>query len=500
MLLVLFAFGLSILLEIGLALSVVWKLPLKFRQGFAAVVIVFVAFVSGGIIAWRPNEASSLLLLLGAYRVFNLLRIAAGRINEAKLRRASRLTTIWLIGLQLVVGVAWFGFDRLDIGMRTWLYGLLAVQFLVGCMLLASSLRRVARTRPDKSVAHFSDKELPAITVAIPARNEDKQLEDCLRSILASDYPKLEILVLDDCSQDRTAEIIRGFAHDGVRFLPGEDPRPNWLAKNQAYERLASEASGDLILFVGVDVRFAPHSIRELVTTLLTRSKTTLSVMPVNEEPGLSLVQPMRYFWELAPPRRLFNRPPVLSSCWLITAKQLALAGGFAAVARSITPEAHFAKAAIAHDGYRFMRSDAVLGITSVKSRAEQRATAIRTRYPQLHRRPELVYVVSVTELGLLFAPFVLALLGVSGIFGWLAEGIAIITSLILLLTCCSSTSASFPRTRTRIMSLFPLALLIDVGLLHYSMWKYEFSDVTWKGRNVCIPVMHTIPHLPHLP
>ena len=51
---------------------------------------------------------------------------------------------------------------------------------------------------------------------------------------IASDYPKLEIIVLDDCSQDRTAEIIRNFAHDGVRFIQSEDNKDNWLDKNKA--------------------------------------------------------------------------------------------------------------------------------------------------------------------------------------------------------------------------------------------------------------------------
>ncbi|HET6924961.1 MAG TPA: hypothetical protein VFH39_03985, partial [Candidatus Saccharimonadales bacterium] len=45
----------------------------------------------------------------------------------------------------------------------------------------------------------------------------------------------------------------------------------------------------------------------------------------------------------------------------------------------------------------------------------------------------------------------------------------------------------------------FPLAVLFDVYLMHYSMVQYEFSEVVWKGRNVCIPVMHVVPHMPPL-
>jgi hypothetical protein len=38
-----------------------------------------------------------------------------------------------------------------------------------------------------------------------------------------------------------------------------------------------------------------------------------------------------------------------------------------------------------------------------------------------------------------------------------------------------------------------------DMAILHYSMWQYEFSEVDWKGRNICVPAMHVIPHLPKL-
>src|SRR5690606_4941791 len=101
------------------------------------------------------------------------------------------------------------------------------------------------------------------------------------------------------------------------------------------------EATGELILFCGVDVRLGPHAIRALTTTLLSRKKSMISVMPLRFYSKLNeaFIQPMRYWWELVPPRKLVNRPPVLSTCWLVARKQLAKAGGFAAVSHSIIPE-----------------------------------------------------------------------------------------------------------------------------------------------------------------
>ena len=467
------------------------------RRFIASVISVGVPFASGGIFAWRPGAASGLLLVVSVFRVFNTLRVAGSQMNEVNLRRATRQTSLWLVGTQLLVAGAWVVDRHLALSDSTWIMLLALVQLFSASVLAASTARRLRRTKPITPKAAYADSELPTVTVAIPARNEDEQLEACLQSVIASDYPKLEVLVFDDCSQDRTSQIIRGFAHDGVRFISGKEPTPNWLAKNQAYEQLAQEASGELILFCGVDVRFAPHSVRQLVTLLKRRRKTMLSLLPINERPGFSIAQTMRYYWELALPRRMFNRPPVMSSFWLIEARALKAAGGFAAVSRSITPEAHFARYAIEGDKYSFMRSTPHLGVASVKGVPEQRETAVRTRYPQLHRRPELVLAVVAAELVLLFAPFVLVIVGLWGVLGMAPEIIFATTCLVLAVTYHRVTSTTSPKNRWGVSPLFPVAVLVDIILLHYSMWKYEFSTVEWKGRNVCIPVMHTYSHLP---
>ena len=196
--------------------------------------------------------------------------------------------------------------------------------------------------------------------------------------------------MLDDCSQNKhTPEIIRSFAHDGVRFMAGKAPPEQWLAKNYAYQQLAEAANGELLLFCGVDSPFEPDSLSAIVKTLLHKHKTMISIIPRNQLPArwslLSLlIQPSRYAWELALPRRLLERPPVLSTCWLITRKALEAAGGFAAVSHKGVPESYLARATAAEqDGYSFLQADARLGVTCQKDLDEQRATAIRTRYPQ---------------------------------------------------------------------------------------------------------------------
>jgi len=491
--------GAAALLELG-----VYFIPLLWRARTYLVPVQVLAdgFASGALIAFRPGLFSALFLVVSLYRLFNAVRITQGRMYEGYLRFATRRTGLVLLLWQAAILLAWLAWGSWHTtGHTTWAV-VAGLQVVVASVLLVTIMRRLRRTSWPNAAAALADHDLPTVTVAVPARNETADLADCLQSIIASDYPKLEILVLDDCSQGRrTVDIIRDFAHDGVRFIQGETPQPTWLAKNQAYDRLLGEASGELVLFCGVDVRFAPGSIRQMVATLQAKHKKMLCLLPwrASTATGFALTQAMRYWWELAPPRRLFGRPPVLSSCWIAQKQALTKAGGFAAVTRSIVPEAYFARQLRASDGYSFLRANARLGVQSLKPTPAQQETVVRTRYPQVHKRPENVLLVSAAQLLFVVLPFVLAAAGHLLGIGLAAQLLAVLTAVLLSTAYMLLTLAT--RTGTWWFGLVgaPVGSLYDIGLLHYSMWQYEFATVEWKGRNVCIPAMHVISHLPRL-
>jgi len=472
------------------------------RKTVAALSAVLGGFATGMLFMTRPNLFSGLIVVLGLYRIFNMVRIVEARMHERYLRRATWRSGVILLGLQIAVAAGWLAWNTWHTtGSTTWQV-VTSLQAVVALLLCLSVLRNLKRTLWPQPKNAYSDRELPTLSVAIPARNETEDLQICLETIIASDYPKLEIIVLDDCSQlKRTPEIIKNFAHAGVRFVQGEPPKDIWLPKNQAYDHLAREASGEYMLFCGADIRFAPNSLRSIMTTMLDRKKKMLSVLPLRQKEAygrFSLIQAMRYYWELVPPRRYFKRPPVISSCWVIEANALKKTGGFPSVARAIVPEAPFAKALIASDGYSFLRSNNALGVTSNKTPADQRDTAVRMRYPQLHRRPEQVAIVSLLELYFLCLPFMLAITGGWLHIGWLAQVFAGIASVLLVVTYELAARSTQVNAWWFALVAQPFAVLSDIFLLHYSMWKYEFSVIEWKGRNVCIPVMHVVPHLPY--
>jgi chlorobactene glucosyltransferase len=487
----------------GLELLLWTPLFWRWRRPLAAILLVALALVSGALAGVDWHLWTAAIVCLSLYRAVNLLKVVDNRAQVDYLYNTSHRTSWWLIGLQAGVLVLAGLLDSFSISASAWLYLLAAIQFLVSLVLVSTTSRHLRNTKPPKIASSYADRDLPSLTVAIPARNETADLETCLQSLITSTYPKLEILVLDDCSQDkRTPEIIRGFAHDGVRFVAGKVAPSHWLAKNYAYAQLAEEANGDVLLFCGVDIVFQTDSLRLMVETLMQKKKNMLSIIPLNILPERSrfysmLVQPARYAWELALPRRLFGRTPVLSTCWLVRRQALEKAGGFEAATRKVIPEGYLADRIAAHeDGYSFLQSGTKMGISSHKSFREQLATAVRTRYPQLHRRPELVALVGLAEFGSLVLPLIL-LLGALISRAWLVSVFLLPGYLLTNIMYSKIVNLTYRKFILQGLWLLPIAALYDIGILNYSMWQYEFREVIWKGRNVCIPLMRVIPGLP---
>lgn len=442
-----------------------------------------------------------LFLVLSLYRVINLARFYKGRRQPEYLYTLTRSASLWLLAASVIIVTVLV----IDAAMSGQILLLLAISlaFIASLVITGATLRNLRKTRP-VIVEPLTGTSVPTLSVLIPARNETEDLEECLRTLVASRYDKLEIIVLDDCSQNtRTPEIIKGFAHDGVRFMAGEAAPPYWTAKNYAYQQLSQVASGDLLLFCGVDTRFQPETLGIMVAELKARDKQMISYLPANKIPPLwppaqALVQAARYSWELSLPRRSLDRPPVLSTAWLVYAQPLQSAGGFSSARRATTPERVLARYfAQSGDAYSFVQSDTHSGVRSQKSASEQVATAVRTRYPQLHQSLELTALVSLLEFTVLVLPFVLY-----GITLWSRQmflfAIVDVTAILLILNYAQVSNVTHRKFLWRSLLAAPLTGVYDILLLNYSMYKYEFSSVEWKGRNVCIPVMRVIDHLPN--
>lgn len=482
-------FLLGSLAELGLVLvPALWR----FRYIGSSLVVSLIGIWAGLSIARDITPFIVVLLIVSIYRIFNILRVGKNSVPELQLVKKVRRSSLMILSIQLLLYL--IGTLSIKIVPAAAVYLFAQLQLVGGLSILLVTAHNLYKTKYRPHDSYFSDKELPTVSVAIPARNETDELSSCIETILSNNYPKLEVLVLDDCSQDRTAEIIKSYAHDGVRFLEGRPLANRWLAKNQAYDQLTSAASGQLILFCGVDVRLGPDAIRTLVTTLIIKKREMLSVMPLRlGNFSGSFFQPLRYWWELALPRRFFNRPPVLSTCWLIKKKTLKQLGGFKAVSRTIIPEGYFARELIKRDSYAFIRADGTLDVRTVKSMSAQLQTAIRTRYPSLRNRPENVLLIGFVLVAFFLMPFVMTAWSLFD--GSLSDlWPAVMASAFLVSAHHLIVAASNPANAVTALFNFPFAVLTELVLVHMSMYRYEFSRVQWKGRNICLPAAQPQP------
>jgi chlorobactene glucosyltransferase len=144
------------------------------------------------------------------------------------------------------------------------IYDLIAFQ-LVLLLIAVSNTWILRRTR-----RHAPPPRFPRVSVLIPARNEESNIERCVTSLLAQDYPDFELIVLDDESIDRTRAILDTLAGQDSRLqvLAGRPLEPGWLGKNWACAQLAARAGGDLLFFTDADTYHRPQALRAFVTAL----------------------------------------------------------------------------------------------------------------------------------------------------------------------------------------------------------------------------------------
>jgi len=485
-------FGLLCVIELLAWQNVFWQL----RKYLASALLVLVPLSTAYLIFRYPSVWTVFLGIASIYRMLNFLKVIVARIQIEYLHVSVERTSFSLIFSQFLLIIIYGFIHKFSINQsNVWLI-LALVEMVSAIILLIITRENIRISKIKRSDSAIANKNLPSLTVAIPARNETIDLEECLESLIASNYPKLEIIVLDDCSQSKqTPQIIKRYAQEGVRFVAGNEPPKNWLAKNFAYDKLADEANGDLLLFCGVDTRFSPDSLQKIVTVIMNSNKSMVSILPRNEISGSNsilskITQSNRYAWELCLPRWLMLRPPVLSTCWLINKAELIKNGGFESVRRKVIPERYFAISSFLEKKYDFITSNDDMGLLSKKSFSDQLATSVRVRYPQLHKRPENVFLISILEFIQLISPVFLIIYGIASL-NTLITVVAAASWLLNMLAYSTVYSLAYRKRSILGLVLQIFAITYDIAVLNYSMWRYEFKQVIWKDRNICLPVMH---------
>ena len=122
----------------------------------------------------------------------------------------------------------------------------------------------------------------PYISVCVPARNEGRDIKNCVESLLNQDYPNFEVIVVDDNSNDNTAKIVSSMIeqYPNLIFIAGAQLASGWMGKPYALHQAYQRSRGQYLLFTDADLRYQSHALKTAIHTMICKDIDLLTLMP----------------------------------------------------------------------------------------------------------------------------------------------------------------------------------------------------------------------------
>ncbi|MEA2575881.1 MAG: chlorobactene glucosyltransferase [Chloroflexia bacterium] len=352
-------------------------------------------------------------------------------------------------------------------------------------------------------IEHFGPPHVdgPHVVVLVPARNEETNIEACLVSLLAQDYPNFQVWVYDDASTDRTREIAeRLAAHtDGrLHVVRGHaDPPPGWLGKahacRQLYAAMLEPTNPDYVLFTDADVTLQPGALGHAVGAARQLDAGLLSIFPMQITCSLPerLAVPLLLHWTvytflplpLAHSQRSGSSFAAANGQFMLFRREAYEAfGGHEAVRSEILEDVVLARAT-KRAGYRSILAD---GGDLVRTRMYHGALEVwngysKNAYAFFGYSPVFLAIGVLALTALYVTPIAFMLLGAFSGDG-LLFGVALVE---YLLAVAARLMLSFRFGYSALDAfLHPLAIIYVIAIELNSMRWAITGKSTWKGRS----------------
>lgn len=326
------------------------------------------------------------------------------------------------------------------------------------------------------------------VSVLLPARNEAHRIAPTVRSLLAQQrLEDLEIIVLDDGSQDGTAELVRGIAAGDprLRVMTGAPLPQGWLGKPHACHQLAQVATGSVMCFVDADVTLHPVAVAAAVRLLRSSGLDAISPYPRQLADGIGprLVQPLiEWSWLTTLPLGIAERSPrpslvaATGQFFVIDSQTYHRAGGHRAVATDVL------------DDVGLMRAVKRAGATGVAVDGSGHATCrMYDSWAELHEGytkslwaafggPAGSFAVC-AALGLVYVVPPLAAVTTGSTAGWVGYGAGVVGRAMVART---TKQPVLPDVLAH-----PVSVAVLAGLVAESWRRRRRGALTWKGRGI---------------
>jgi hopene-associated glycosyltransferase HpnB len=226
----------------------------------------------------------------------------------------------------------------------------------------------LAGGRDDADQAFWQDNaDWPTVAVIIPARDEAAMLPQSLGSILAQDYPKLSVVLVDDNSSDGTAAAARQIAAKAGReavILQGQPLPAAWTGKLWAVHQGVSyvettKSPPDYLLLTDADIHYAPCSVERLVARAKTNELVLTSLMAklhCESFAERALIPAFVFFFQLLYPFAWVNDTSARTAaaaggCMLVERFALQRAGGVAKIRGAVIDDCALARVVMKAEG-----------------------------------------------------------------------------------------------------------------------------------------------------
>lgn len=224
----------------------------------------------------------------------------------------------------------------------------------------------------------FHDKDLPVITILVPARNEEKYLPNCLRSIENLNYPKdkIQFIIGNDGSTDATGVIIQEWvaeAKNRTQINISSQSFVNMNGKANALSQMIAKSIGEYLLFTDADCEINTDWAKEMVSSAIgEKAEMVTGITKVIPDNWFSAMQGMDWWLTLGMIKVLADIGKSVTSMGnnMLISKEAYLAiGGFENLPLSVTEDFELAKA-INHAGFKAIHH--ITAENMIETKAEQ--------------------------------------------------------------------------------------------------------------------------------
>lgn len=369
------------------------------------------------------------------------------------------------------------------IGAVVWV--VLLLQFLINIGVAIRSKIELSGPIPEKA-----GKDTPFVSIVVPARDEERAIGETISAFCSQDYPNFEVIVVDDCSTDKTPEILSELSnkYDNLTVIEGTEPPDGWLGKPNALEAGAKAAKGEWLLFADADAVYAPSLLSRLIAYAKKKDAAMVFAGPDIATKGIletALISQIYFLGSAALP--MFLIPCTKSRFFaggtgagnLVRRDAFSASGAFTSLKGEIVDDVGLGfkvkgaghKIAIAFTG-KFLK------IRMYHGAGETVRGLSKNSYPMLKRYPATLPVPFVGGAIFTFLPYYVFL---SGLFGGtvnIPAGISVLITHVIFLGI-----VLMYRQPWYLTFLSPVRELLSWWVFLYSFVLFKRKGLFWRGR-----------------